>query len=160
MLIVYKIKHNESANEYIGSTKNLNLRMIRHRANLTAKDKCHFRLYKFINENGGWDNFTISILACLDELQFLDIGKKEILEQKYIDKYHPTLNEKNAYQTTEQRLEKCRLYNKSYGNHLYNCECGREFKYKNKAKHYRTKRHREYITNKCIQRKHIIITFE
>ena len=103
MLIIYKLQHKESENCYIGSTMNLNLRMRRHKENLKAKDKCHFKLYQFINENGGWDNFNYDIMASIDDINLLNIEKKEVLEQRYIDKYCPTLNDKNAYLTEEQK---------------------------------------------------------
>lgn len=155
MLIIYKLQHKESENCYIGSTMNLNLRMRRHKENLKAKDKCHFKLYQFINENGGWDNFNYDIMASIDDINLLNIEKKEVLEQRYIDKYCPTLNDKNAYLTEEQKKEKQKIYNKNYGQHLYKCECGKEFKYKNKSKHLKTMRHRNFVEHKPI-----IMTFD
>lgn len=155
MLIVYKIKHIESDNCYIGSTKNLNLRIQRHRANLKAKDKKHFKLYTFINENGGFENFDISILASIDNVDIDDICKKEQLEQKYIDKIQPTLNNRNAYLTKERKTELVKEYNKNYGNQIITCVCGSLFKHKNKSKHIKTIRHKDFICNKPI-----ILTFE
>ena len=74
MLIIYKLQHKESENCYIGSTKNLNLRMRRHKENLKAKDKCHFKLYQFINENGGWDNFDYHIMASIDDINLINVS--------------------------------------------------------------------------------------
>ena len=155
MLIVYKIQHNESDNFYIGSTKNLNKRIKRHKANIKAKDKCHFKLYQFISENGGWENFNCSILASLDDIDLIDVSKKEVLEQRYIEKYCPTLNDRNAYQSDEQKKENQKIYNKNYGNHLYECECGKSIKWKNKSKHLKTQRHVDFI-----EQKPIIMTFD
>lgn len=155
MLIIYKITHKESNNEYIGSTKNLNMRMRRHKENLKANDKCHFKLYKFINENGGWDNFDYCILASIDDISLLDMEKKEVLEQKYIDKHCPSLNEKRAYLSKEQKKEIQKQYNQNYGHNIMTCECGKSFKFRNKAKHYKTQRHRDFF-----HKKPIILTFE
>jgi len=154
MLIVYKISHKESDNSYIGSTKNLNARIQKHHDNMRAKDKCHFKLYQFIKENGNWENFEFSILANID-IEIGDICKKEVLEQRYIDKYLPTLNQKRAYLSDEQRREIKRQYNLTYGLHEVECVCGSKYKFKNSSKHRKTLRHIDFC-----KKQPIILKFE
>ena len=151
MLIIYQIKHKHTNNSYIGSTANLNNRIIRHKANCKSKYKNHFKLYQFINNNGGIEEFDITILSHID----FDICKKELLEQKYIDRLNPSLNERRAYQTIEQRKEFQKQYHRQYGNDLIECGCGSVLKSKHKYRHRKTKRHMDFL-----KKKEIIMTFD
>jgi hypothetical protein len=55
--IIYEI-FNESLNfRYIGSTGNFSSRKATHKTN--CKKQLKLKLYETINENGGWDNFTM-----------------------------------------------------------------------------------------------------
>ena len=151
MLTVYKIQDNQnSENFYIGSTKNLNMRIKKHKQNMNCVAKSHFKLYRYVKEHGGWDNFDISILAMIDDIDIGDLCSKEQLEQRYIDKYKPLLNERNAYLTPEQKRDAHKIYNKNYGNHDFHCQCGKVLKWKNKSKHFHTQRHKDFLSKQTV----------
>jgi len=103
---------------YIGSTFNLNMRIIKHK---NTYKKYNFKVYKFIRENGGWDNFNIVV-----EVKTPNHNKEELveLEQIYLDLLEPELNSKNAsgvekkkkieYQKEYGQTDKIKEYRKEY----------------------------------------------
>jgi len=62
-VIIYKIVCNDlSINQiYVGSTIDFNARKYRHKHRCKKADNnaFNYKLYKFINEHGGWQNFTM-----------------------------------------------------------------------------------------------------
>ena len=76
---------------YIGSTKNFSSRKSQHKKNTYNKRKksYHRRLYRYIREHGGWDNFDMEIL----EYYPCDTIKEgQCIEFDYIDQMKPELN--------------------------------------------------------------------
>ena len=77
---------------YIGSTFNLSVRIDYH-----TKYNFHrnFKVYDFIRDNGGWDNWIVMILEDID----YDISKEELFkkEQDWMDKLNPSLNSQRAF---------------------------------------------------------------
>jgi group I intron endonuclease len=71
---------------YIGSTKNLNQRILSHRVN--AKKKNIF-FYEYVRDNGGFDNFTFEIYE-----ELTDCSTNELLrrEKEIINLLNPYLN--------------------------------------------------------------------
>ncbi len=92
---VYCIKHklDDDWNDiYIGSTCNISQRVKQHKYDCNTDDRHHYnrKVYKYIRENGGWQNFEVLILEeCPIEMLI-------VLEQSYIDVLKPTLNHWNA----------------------------------------------------------------
>lgn len=89
---IYKIQNNNDPNEfYIGSTLNLSRRKSHHKKNVTNKrGKLYWcKLYKYIRDNGGWDNFTFSKIHEMD-VESLTFCVQE--EQAIINILKPTLN--------------------------------------------------------------------
>lgn len=80
--VVYKISHktNQTNLIYIGSTEDYKYRIWKHKycCNTPHYYKYSSPLYKFINENGGWDNFEFTVLYEFNE----DISKKELLQKE------------------------------------------------------------------------------
>ena len=105
---IYRISHKldyDNDNVYIGSTVDLHKRKICHKSsciNEKSKD-FHYKLYQYIRENGGFDNFQFTILRVCN-----NTDKKELfkLEQSFIDVYEPTLNINNALQTKKEWRKK------------------------------------------------------
>lgn len=126
---------------YIGSTTNFEQRKIKHKNGCISRE---YPVYKFITENGGWDNWQVKTLNILPYIDDID---KRYKEQCYINSYKPTLNEKRAYQTIEDRRNNVRKYRETekYKNYL-NSE-----KYKETIKSDKVKeRKKEYAkTDKC-----------
>lgn len=87
IMYIYKLRHKSDINDqniYVGYTKDLKKRMTKH------KNKCweapNRKIYKYVTENGGWNNFEMIVLCNCDNTN------KRILEQHFIDELRPTLN--------------------------------------------------------------------
>jgi hypothetical protein len=90
---IYCIKHKldtEWTNIYIGSTNNLYDRKRKHKSNCNHETKYNRKVYQYIRENGGMNNFEFIIL------EECEVEKLKRLEQSYIDVYKPCLNSKYA----------------------------------------------------------------
>jgi predicted GIY-YIG superfamily endonuclease len=162
MISIYKITCDNEI--YIGSTKNFNQRIKGHKERCYDKKYSNYPLYKkMINSN-----YKIELL------EIKDCNKEERfkLEQKYINEYKPSLNQKNAVLDLEKRNEKKRIREslryknltdeerkkrteKDHLNYLKNkekilekqkekiiCECGSLISLSSKNKHIKTKKHK------------------
>jgi len=115
MITIYQIHCLDEKIEdcYIGSTKDLNIRKIGHKTicNNSNDKRYNYKVYEFIRENGGFDNWTFKILNIVEfhtkELQFK-------MEQCYIDLYKPSLNTFSASITNEQKKIQRKNYDKIY----------------------------------------------
>ena len=105
---IYKLicKDNTITEFYVGSTKDIKNRMRIHKLDCENKK---LKLYNYINENGGWDNWTYEIIKEVD----VDDRKKYEIEQ--IELLKPTLNSVKPflgttaeYRKSKQWREKCR----------------------------------------------------
>ena len=47
---------------YIGSSTNFKQRKIKHKSDCNKEKTCNRYVYKFIRDNGGWENWTMSII--------------------------------------------------------------------------------------------------
>ena len=95
---------------YIGSTKNMNSRILHHHNNNYDYEK-ELRLYKFIKENGGWGNWLIEEM---ESFSFNDIKELREKEQEYINVlkcYKPLLNSSAAHKETKEKVYE---YNEKY----------------------------------------------
>ena len=105
--VIYKIycKDENIKDFYIGSSTNLYVRINVHkcRCNNEDTDGYYLKLYEFIRENGGWENFNIEVIE-----YFNCNSKKELIqkEQEYINKLKPSLNYLNAYRSEEKKIKK------------------------------------------------------
>jgi len=89
---IYKIENNTDKDQfYIGSTLNLSRRKSHHKKNVKNKvGKLYWcKLYVYIRNHGGWDNFTFTKLYELD-INMLSEGT--CFEQSIIDELKPPLN--------------------------------------------------------------------
>lgn len=87
----------EQSNCYIGSSSNFTNRKSVHKLRCNnVNNKYHnYYIYKFIRENGGWDNFDFEILKELNlNIEDKKQLQKELLkeEYKYMNIYNPKLN--------------------------------------------------------------------
>lgn len=85
----YKIfcKDSNIQDIYIGKTCDIIGRMRLHKH--SCKSKKDIKLYNFINDNGGWDNFDYIILK---EDNFVCEEDATIIEDELCNKYNPSLN--------------------------------------------------------------------
>ena len=114
--VVYKLKcKDENIKEfYVGSSCNLHQRKILHknRCNSPKAIGYNLKVYRFIRDNGGWDNFEFEIL-----LQ-VEVESKEELRLNYEAKYQldlkPSLNSKVEGRTDKQYREDHKEQQKQY----------------------------------------------
>jgi hypothetical protein len=95
---IYKIycKDTNIVDFYVGQTNIFERRKLEHR--LYCNDKYKQKLYTFINNNGGWDNWLMEIIEEID-----CETNKEILEKEkyYIQELNATLNTTNIKRTKQ-----------------------------------------------------------
>ena len=113
--IIYKLKHNEDYDEiniYIGSTTNFKHRKNQHK-NACNKANLKFynmSLYKFIRENGGWNEW---VMIPIEEYGCNSKNELEMRERYHIDLLRPVLNKviptrthKEYYQDNKEIIAK------------------------------------------------------
>ena len=110
--IIYKICCNDTniKDLYVGSTCNFTQRKWLHKTHCVNKtnrqDKyTNNKLYNFIRENGGWDNWN---MVMIEEVKCKNKRDKERVEREWYDKLEPTLNGQLPYRTKEEEKQ----YNK------------------------------------------------
>jgi hypothetical protein len=89
---IYKIQDNNNPDQfYIGSTLNLSRRKSHHKKNVKNKvGKLYWcKIYQYIRDNGGWDNFTFTKI---DEIDINLLSEGTEYEQSIIDELKPSLN--------------------------------------------------------------------
>lgn len=162
--IVYAILNKENIIVYVGSTQQALLCMRKgdHTKPKSEEKKQPFHFY--VEENGGWVNFTFKIL---EEGEFNNIIQLRIRERFYYDLYKPIGNIKKPYISDEERKQNKRNdakrfreahpdYEKKYEKNkkeyakkrcetTIDCYCGKTYKKQNKTNHFKTKHHKEAI---------------
>lgn len=98
--IIYKIYCDSLSDIYIGSTNNLNRRIVYHKKDCYNKNlsKYNNKLYTFIRDNVGFDNWKFKILESFNE-------ERKKKEQYYINKLNPSLNTYRAYRSVDDLQE-------------------------------------------------------
>ena len=113
---IYKIVSKIDRNKiYIGSTWNFTRRKSEHKSDCYNKNskKYNTTLYKYIRENGGWNEFELSIIECKN---YDSIREREHTEQHYINLYggvENLMNGQDAINTPEQKREKHNICDKN-----------------------------------------------
>ena len=108
MTTVYKIvcKDTSIKDTYLDKTKNFKRCQIRHK--YRYDNNYDIKLYKFIRENGGYDNFEFVIIS-------VDDYYNKIKEQMYIDLVRPTLNSTDSFhQDLESQKKESRAISAIY----------------------------------------------
>ena len=129
---IYKIQVHDEL--YIGSTVDLKQRLREHKSyckNINAPQH-NYKVYQKIREN----NIHIKLIV-VEEVAGLEDEDLRILEQEYIDRLTPELNEIAAYRSIEKMKADKNAYNKLYFSNANNAERKRvkalESYYKNKT---------------------------
>jgi len=111
--VIYRIycKNQDIKDCYIGSSKCIYFRMNCHKSVCYNKTISYYNLkiYKFIRNNGGWDNFDYEILEYYPCNNFEELRQKE---QEYIEKLNPSLNDAPSYRTEEFKKERIKMNKK------------------------------------------------
>lgn len=112
-MIIYKICCNDLSIKdiYIGHTCNLAKRRWHHKNCCNNENgKYNMKVYQFIRENGGWDNWSVILV---DKCPCLDLEEATKIERHYIEILNATLNmvipsrttKEYYYANKEKRLE-------------------------------------------------------
>jgi len=153
---IYKIycKDPNIKDFYIGKAKDLKGRIATHKH--TAKKNTEQKLYKFINENGGFENFDFEIIQELTERNLNIIND---IEREYIMIYKPSLNSQKLKIEADNKADYFRQYRrdnrdtiKRQPSHQYViCSCGDRIQKRNLKIHQKTKLHERRLNKKmCI----------
>jgi len=113
--VLYKLCSNNPLieDEYVGKSGDFHIRKIAHKSvcNNVKSEGYNYEVYKFIRENGGYDNWDFEIL----ETANLENEKEASnLERYWIEKLKPSLNKNLPAQTPEELAEYNREYNREY----------------------------------------------
>ena len=108
--VLYLLRSNNLLieDEYVGKSGDFHQRKINHKSkcNNVNSEEYHFKVYKFIRENGGFDDWHFEILQTAN---LEDEKEAEALERIWIDKLEPTLNIQLPAQTPEELAENNRV---------------------------------------------------
>jgi len=100
---IYKIEQIDNGEMcYVGRASQLRNRELAHRRDcVNERGRQYYKyIYCHIRDHGGWDNFTFTQI---DFKEGLTILEKQKLEQEWIDKLNPILNQVRAYNSEEYR---------------------------------------------------------
>ena len=117
---VYKITNTATGDFYIGSSKNVKLRLACHKCASTWNQYPNNPLYLDMQKYGV-DKFEFEILA------EVEIGQLKEAEQQFIEKMHPIYNSNRA---NGWNVEKYKEYQKEYQKEYHKSEKGKESKRK------------------------------
>lgn len=158
--VIYKIccKNTDITDIYVGHTTNIKRRIILHKDRCNnPKDKYyHLKVYEFIRNNGGFDNWDIIVLEEYPCNSFSDAIKRE---REYYETLKATLNMIYPQRTNKEYKECKKQYNKEYrieNSEKINekkrekviCECGCEIRKGDLKKHQKTKKHIQLLSFK------------
>ena len=108
--VIYRLysKNPNIKDDYIGHSANFVNRHSTHKTccnnnKNSSKKEFHLKVYVFIRENGGFDNWQFEILEYAD---LKDKDEAEKLEKHYIKIFKPTLNDADVAQTPEEKKER------------------------------------------------------
>jgi len=153
---IYKIIDNTNGNCYIGSTtQTLKQRLSNHKSKCNYVEKC--TSYKIIN-NGNYDIELIEDIGNVTKQERYAKERYYIENTECINKYIPSRSRKEY---TEANKEKIKEYDKKYREdnkekikewryEKFTCECGKQYTRKDKLRHERSQKHKNYLESKTI----------
>ena len=162
---------------YIGHTTQFTKRKHQHKTRCCNPEnpKYHLRVYKFIRDNGHWENWNMILIDTLPCECKLDALKKE---RKFYEELKPTLNVLRPLTTNEEKLndihkQTLKSNTKAIQDRISNpqkykdmdrnnylkrrervlennkkrveCCCGGSFTVSNKSSHFKTRKHQDYL---------------
>jgi hypothetical protein len=136
---------------YIGSSAEYEKRCILHKSdcNNINSHRYSYKLYNYIRNNGGWNNFTVEVL---EKYPCKDRTELNIREEWWKNQLQPTLNNNKAYRSEEDLKD---YYKKHYINNkthirsnakqVIQCSnCDKTYTKENKTHHQKTKYCKNY----------------
>jgi hypothetical protein len=143
---IYKIycRDSEITECYVGSTEDFHKRCKNHKSvcNNENDSKHNLKVYKYIRANLGMDNFIIEqIIDC-------ELEDRYDAELYYFKLFKATLNSHFPKRSKTQHYIDNREQIREQQNQTHNCECGATYTQSHKARHNKTKKHKDYINSK------------
>ncbi len=141
---VYKLCCDDVNEFYIGSSFDMRDRKYKHKSNCNNSNskKYNYKVYKYIRDNGGYENWKYEIL---EEGEFKNKKELQIKEQECIKLLKPSLNSYNAYQTEEElNIQQKAVDDKRLATKI-NCACGGKTDKLHKSGHEKRKIHQKYL---------------
>lgn len=155
--VIYKLccKNENVKDCYIGCTSNIKSRIIGHKNDY--KNYPNRRVYKYIADTGGIQNWQFKILA-----ENINSNNKMFLENACIREYNGTLNNNRVYLTDDERNN----YQKTYyiknrkailekKKEVIICECGMNSDKAHYKRHITSKLHSKRLLQKKIEELHL-----
>ena len=158
---IYKIacKDPNITDVYVGSTTNLSKRRYLHNSVCNNCDSKDYNLivYKFIREHGNFDNWEVVKLEDYPCESYEELTRRE---RHWFEQLCATLNKQVPSRTDREYKQdnrnKLQEYDRQYRkknretinekhNKQIDCECGGHYAVKNKTRHFKTKKHQNYL---------------
>jgi hypothetical protein len=144
---IYKIVHIDNVEDvlYVGQTCDFPRRKREHRKNKVKEWSKYCKLYEYVDKNGGWDNFKLSLL---ETFEYEQDDLKWIKEAEWYDKYNPPLNQcrPGAWTLMSSNEYKKQWYEK---NKKEISEKKKDEWVKNRDEINESRRNNKYICEKC-----------
>jgi hypothetical protein len=131
---------------YIGHTTNFTKRKYQHKNGCNNKKHHAYNtyVYKFIRENGGWDNWSMIEIEKRDCDDRQEAGKRE---RYWFEKLHATLNKAVPTRTNDQYHIDNKQREAKIKNKKHIC-CSGKYTHANRVKHFSSKKHIKYIDDR------------
>jgi len=143
---IYKLYCDGVGEFYIGSSFDMKERKYKHKSNCKNPNSKKFnsKVYKYIRENQGFDNWKFEIL---ETNEFESKKELQIREQHYKNLLNPSLNTYNAHTTKEQRKAYIKNYDEIRGIKNILCGCGSLLSKTTISRHKGSDKHQKYLQN-------------
>ena len=152
--MIYKLccKDTSITDIYIGSTTNFNRRKQQHKTscNCITSKKYNRKVYKFIREHGGFENWDIILIENVKVETKRELEKEE---RRVMEELKPSLNSIKSFLDDEERRIKRNQISSKYNiktqdkyKQKFNCDCGGKYTYKSSSIHNKTKKHLDFIS--------------
>ena len=151
--IIYKLVCNDLniKDIYVGHTTGFTERKYRHKCNSLSNTnkEHHLKIYKFIKENGGWNNWS---MIEIEKFPCVDGNEARARERHWIEELNASLNCVSPFKTEieqkELKKETDRKYRENNKQKIaehcskpYKCECGAVVHWNNKIRHLKSQKH-------------------
>ena len=155
--VIYKIvcKDINIKDLYVGSTTNFIQRKKSHKNSCNYENQKNYNsyVYKFIRENGGWDNWD---MIELEKYPCNDRNEKDKRERFWLEELKASLNcfipsrtKKEWYEKNKkEKNEKSRIYYEEKLKEKVECECGSIISKGSLTRHLKTLKHQNWLNSK------------
>ena len=150
--IIYKIVCNDLTitNCYVGHTTSFKDRKREHKSRCKNNKPIH--IYEIINNNGGWENWT---MLEIEKFECNDANEARTRERYWYEILNADLNTKCPTENIEKRKERNKIYlklyyqaNKDKLNEKKTCECGCIIRQEKLNRHLQTNKHLNLMEQK------------